>query len=178
MTVARLQPQPSLLPVVGMRAASRADADELLDRWAHPLGPCRRPFGRQDWLLEVDGEPIALATSASTVSRTVAGFARGQVVELARIARAPEHPGALRVALRLWRDHLAQRWPHWPVEAAVSYGMPGTKGDIYRFDGWERVAVIRPSGGSGTWTRARPAVNDIGDGKKTLWVWRYGVSHR
>jgi hypothetical protein len=163
----------TLVPAFGMEPCDDELADALLIRWDHPLGPCNRPFGRQDWLMTIDGEPVALATSASTVSKTVAGFERGQVVELARIARHPDHPFVLRVALRLWRAYLAERWPYWPVAAAVSYAIPGTPGDIYRFDGWERVGVTRPSGGSGTWTRARPRVNDISDGKKTLWRYQY-----
>lgn len=95
---------------------------------------------------------------------------RGELVELARIARSPEHPRLMRVMLRLWSAYLAERWPYWSAPLAVSYAMPGTRGDIYRFDGWIRVGPRKPSGGSGTWTRARPAVNDLADGVKTLWV--------
>jgi hypothetical protein len=32
------------------------------------------------------------------------------------------------------------------------------------------VIETRAIDGSGTWTRARPAVNDAADGVKTLWV--------
>jgi hypothetical protein len=165
------------------RAVDGDLADALLASWGHPLGECNRPFGREDWVLEIDGRPAALATSASTVSGSVlvdgeaaerVGIARswdrGEVVELARIARAPDHPRVMRVMLRLWSAYLAERWPYWAAPLAVSYAMPGTKGDIYRFDGWIRVGTRKPSGGSGTWTRARPAVNDVGDGVKTLWV--------
>lgn len=163
----------TLVPAFAMEPCDDVTADTLLERWEHPLGPCNRPFGRQDWLMAIDGEPVAVCVSASTVSDTVAGYARGQVVELARIARHPAHRFVLRVALRLWRVYLAERWPYWPVAAAVSYALPGTPGDIYRFDGWERVGAVRPSGGSGTWTRARPRVNDVADGRKTLWRYRF-----
>jgi hypothetical protein len=166
----------SFVPAFSMEPCEPDHADALLARWKHPLGPCGRPFGRQDWLMAIDGQPVAVCVSASTVSATAAGYGRGELVELARIARHPDHRYVLRVALRLWRVYLAERWPYWSVAAAVSYAMPGTRGDIYRFDGWERVGVVKPSGGSGTWTRARPRVNDIGDGKKTLWRYRYDAA--
>jgi hypothetical protein len=40
-----------------------------------------------------------------------------------------------RVMLRLWRDYLAGRWDYWPVEAAVSYALPGKEGNLSRSDG-------------------------------------------
>lgn len=164
----------SLFPVVSMCAASQDEVDGLLVEWAHPLGACNRPFGMQHWVLSVEQQPVACAVSASLVSahvRTDDGrvFQRGECVELARIGRHPDWPGILRVALRLWRDVFALRWPYWPVVARVSYAMPGTLGDIYRFDGWQRWGARRPSGGSGTWTRANPEVNKVGNGIKTLW---------
>lgn len=165
--------QPSLEQVGGLRLVDGGFADELLTSWDHPLGECNRPFGRQDFVFDLDGYPIALATSASTVSKTVAGFTRYQVTELARIARHPDHPHILRVMLRLWRCYCAQRWPYWPVSAAVSYAMPGTTGDIYRFDGWERVGKCQVSRGGGTWTLTSPKVSQIDDGVKTLWRYVY-----
>lgn len=163
----------ALFPVVGVRSAGRSETDALLQEWEHPLGPCRRPFGQQGWVMEEDGRPLAVAVSASTVSRTVEGYSRQEVVELARLARAPDEPHALRPLLRLWRVYLAPRWPYWPVSAAVAYAMPGTLGDLYRFDGWERVGRRRKSPGGGTWTIRDPAVSRIGDGIKTLWLYRY-----
>jgi hypothetical protein len=165
------QPQ---LPVMEVRCVDAHTANALLTAWEHPLGECNRPFGREDWLLEIDGRSAALATSASIVSSTSPVFGhswrRDECVELARIVRSPYHPRVMRVMLRLWSEYLAARWPYWQPPLAVSYAMPGTKGDIYRFDGWTRVGVRRPSGGGGTWTRTRPSVNDIADGVKTLWV--------
>lgn len=164
---------PSLLPVLGVRPAVRSETDHLLKLWKHPLGPCRRPFGHQGWILEEESRPLALAVSASTVSRTVEEYRRQEVVELARLARDSAEPFALRALLRLWRVYLARRWPYWPVRAAVAYAMPGTPGDLYRFDGWERVGRRRKSPGGGTWTIRDPAVSRIADGVKTLWLYRY-----
>lgn len=80
----------------------KADANALLRHWDHPLGEWRRPFGAQYFGLAVDGQAAAVAVSGSTVGATSAGFRRRQCVELGRIARAPEHPGIMRVMLRLF----------------------------------------------------------------------------
>jgi hypothetical protein len=155
----------------------RAEANRLLEDWAHPLGPCKRPFGQQAYAFDIDGAPVAVAVSASIVSKQITDkegrvYLRGEVVELARIARHPDHRGILRPMLRLWRDYLAPSWPYRSVAAAISYAMPGTLGDIYRFDGWERIRKCEVSRGGGTWTK-NPQVSGIGDGVKTLWLWRY-----
>lgn len=170
--------QLSMAPLMALRAASDDEADDLLTRWEHDLGPCNRPFGSSSWVLDIDGQAAGVAVSASTVSDTVRMddgrvFKRGELVELARIARAPEHPYLLRVLIRLWRAYVAPLWHCWPVVAAVSYATPGRTGDLYRFDGWQFGGIRRPSGGSGTWTRANPEVNRIGDGKKRLYLWPY-----
>lgn len=163
--------------IITFRTVKLAEANELLTRWDHPLGPCHRPFGSMSNVLVVDGEPVAVTVAASIVSPTVDSYARRQVVELARIGRAPEARWALRPTLRLWRAVLAHRWPYWPVEAAVSYALPGTPGDIYRFDGWRRVKECKPArpGKSSTWSR--PSASDqIGDGRKTLWIFEYPIT--
>ena len=154
---------------------TRDQANRLLLAWEHPLGEYRRPFGYQAWGMAVDGEAIAVVVSGSTVSARVEGdLHRRNVVELARIARSPAHPGAMRAMLRLWRDYLAPRWPHWPVEAAVSYALPGKAGNLYRFDGWRKIGTRAPSGGGGTWS-GRPVAAGIADGRKTLFVYAYGA---
>lgn len=164
-----------MFPIVAVHDVALADANRLLEQWAHPLGACRRPFRSECHVMTVEGEPVAVTVSASIVSATVAGRARGTVVELARIARAPGAPWVLRPMLRIWRATLAPRWACWPVAAAVAYALPGTPGDIYRFDGWHRAGSVAPSGGGGTWSR-RPVVNDVGDGRKSLWLFEYGIA--
>jgi hypothetical protein len=142
-------------------------ANQLLVRWGHDLGPCRRPFASDCWTFNVDGEPIAVAISASTVSTTVAGYRRREVVELARLCSSTDW--ANRLMLRWWREVGARRWPCWTVTAAVSYSVRGKTGNLYRFDGWELVGENHGSAGGGTWSNTRP---DGGKGKK-LWLWRY-----
>jgi hypothetical protein len=159
---------------------SRKEANLLVERFEHPLGAARRPFGHDCWGLAVDGEAIAVAMGLSTVSARVhKDLVRGNVVELGRLARHSDHPRVLRVMLRCWTDFLAQRWPYWEVEAAVSYALNGLRGkprvkagDLYRFDGWTKIPGVRRSGGGGTWSRA-PKANEIGDGTKTLFIYRY-----
>jgi hypothetical protein len=160
---------PIELTPASLRRTNRSEADELLVRWGHRLGPCRRPFGQQAYVLCVDHEPVSIAVSASVVSSTVAGYRRDQVVELARLCSAPGRAWASRVILRLWREVAAPRWPYWPVLAAVSYSLNAQhRGHLYRHDGWERVAVR----GGGTWS-ARREPGDPAFGSKTLWIWRY-----
>jgi hypothetical protein len=164
-----------MLPVVAADEITVDEANALMVAWAHPLGACERPFEQRAHALAIDGEVVAATIGASTVSATCGGQARGELVELARIVRHPDYAWVLRVMLRLWRAVLIRDWQSWPVLAAVSYAMPGTPGDIYRFDGWERVGATRSSAGGGTWSN-RPAVNDIGDGVKTLWRYQYAPS--
>jgi hypothetical protein len=125
--------------------------------------------------LDVAGEPLAVASSGSIVSATVAGRQRRVVVELARLGRHPEHPHVLRAMLRLWRLYLVDCWrrEYWPVEMAVAYALPGKSGDLYRFDGWTRIGKCKPSGGGGTWSGSAPKANAIADGVKTLWVYDF-----
>ena len=151
-----------------------AEANTLLVAWGHRLGPCTRLFSQRAYALLVDGEPVSLAMSASAVSGTVTGYRRDQVVELARLCSAPGHAWASRVMLRLWREVFAQRWPDWPVEAAISYSQNAHhRGDLYRFDGWERVRTDagHPPGRTATW--AKYGADHPARGPKSLWVWRY-----
>lgn len=151
---------------------TRRQANDLLHTFGHPLGPYNRPFGFQAWGLAVDGMAVAVAVSGSTVGARAAGYDRRQVVDLARIARHPAHPGVMRVMLRLWRDYLARRWEHWPVQAAVSYALPGKVGNLYRFDGWRNAGKCKPWAGGGTWSNPSKA-NSIADGVKSVFVYEY-----
>lgn len=161
----------SLFPLATFEAISDVDADLLYTAWGHYLGPCDRPFGRQDFGLFVGGQIVSAATSASTVSATCDAFSRFEVVELARIASKPSERWATRVSLRLWRELAPAEWTrkyreHWPVvRACVSYSNETRhKGDIYRFDGWRRAGVMRGSTGGGTYTSKQQRED------KALWI--------
>lgn len=100
---------------------------------------------------------------------------RGEILELARLCADPVHRNwATQPMLRLWRQVAAPRWPHWPVVAAVSYSQNARHGgNIYRWDGWTKIADnVGHSGGGGAWTRKRYATA-AAHGPKSLWLWRY-----
>lgn len=167
-----------ILPGCSVVECSEIDltrANELLSRWGHYLGPIHRPFGAQAFVMKTVGEPVAVAVSASTVSTMVAGYKRGEVVELARMCVAPEERWATRVMLRLWREVFALAWSaYWIPKAAVAYSQNlRHDGNVYRFDGWQKITDQAGSSGGGTWSNKRNATDAV-HGKKTLWLWRYG----
>ena len=189
------------LPVAGLLPVPLARANSLLEKWGHYLGPVNRPFGSQSWTFEVAGQAVAVAVSASTVSEHVAyldslpifaltkkgrlgeqvgqltyrvRLSRGELVELARLCSAPDCHWATRPMVRLWREVAAPLWPHWQLTAAIAYSQNSRhQGDIYRWDGWVKVADNCGSSGGGAWSRKRYATDAV-HGRKTLWLWRYG----
>jgi hypothetical protein len=165
-------------PLAQLQEVGSAEANRLLVEWAHYLGSCSRPFGRQGWALVVDGRPVSVAVSASTVSAHLVGpegrrFRRNELVELARLCS--KSPWATRVMLRLWREVAAPAWPYRTPRAAVAYSRNTRhEGNTYRFDGWRKVTDrAGTSSGGGTWTRTRQAA-DPAAGPKTLWFWDLG----
>jgi hypothetical protein len=167
-------------PPIEVRIIDRRQSNTLLKLWSHELGAETRPFGYSAFALVVFGEVLAVATSGSTVSKSVdagLGLTRLNTIELTRICRSPEPhaKGVLRVILRLWRDFLAARYP--PKNAAatspvalVTYSLPGKPGHIYRTDGWVRVRECRAWGGGATWSG--PSRADALGGDKALWIHR------
>lgn len=161
------------MPLVAVNRLEIDLANALIEQWGHNLGACLRPFHQEAFGLEVSRRIVAVAVSASIVSTTVNGFARNEVVELARQCADPSCSWANRVLIRLWRECCAQLWPCWPVKAAVSYSQNARhRGDLYRFDGWEKFTESAGSSGGGTWTAKRKS-SDAVSGSKTGWMWRY-----
>ncbi|MDG4784392.1 hypothetical protein O7626_00330 [Micromonospora sp. WMMD1102] len=173
--------QPVLVATAaGLTPAAIETANGLLADWGHNLGPCRRPFGSEGWVLEVAGRPVSVAVSASTVGSTAAGYPRGELVELARLCSAPGCRWATRVMLRLWREVAGPAWSYWPARAAVAYSQNDRhEGRIYRFDGWRRVTdrAGAPPGPNATWTKHRGPGHPAA-GPKSLWLWEYPQPHR
>lgn len=167
-----------LVPAAGFFETDLGVANALIEDWGHYLGVNKRPFGAQAWRLDVAGEPVSVAISASTVSSTVAGFGRGHVVELARLCTKPGQRWATRVMLRLWREIGGPAWQqrYWRPVAAVAYS-DNTRhpGNIYRLDGWRRVTDAAGSTGGGTWSTARGADHPA-RGPKSLWLWEYATA--
>ena len=164
----------NLFPVVAFDLIDNRSADRALEQWGHWLGGCNRPFGRQSWGLTVHGVLAGVAVSASTVNATCGGFERREVVELARLCAHPSHRDVTRVVLRLWRKVAPGAWgaEYWLVRALVSYANAVRhRGDIYRFDGWKKVAEVASSGGGGTWSRPRRPGE-----RKTVWAFELECS--
>lgn len=156
-----------LWPIVRFDRIESDEADAALQRWGHWLGGCNRPFGRQDFGLYLFDELVAVAVSASTVSARCGPYERHSVVELARLCADPAHRDLTRVAIRLWRKIAPVCWSanYWPVVACVSYANSTRhRGDVYRFDGWRKVADMPGSTGGGNWSRRK-----LGE-PKSLWV--------
>jgi hypothetical protein len=157
----------SLFPLARFESIPLETANAALDLWQHFLGEFDRPFGYQAFGLYVDDDLVTVAVSASTINPTCGGWPRRRVVELARLCSAPRQRWATRVGLRLWRVLAPREWTreYWPVDAVVSYSNAARhSGDIYRFDGWTKVADVRPSGAGGTWARQKGE-------RKSVWVY-------
>lgn len=160
---------PGAFPVVAFDRIDDAAADNALVAWGHWLGACNRPFGRQSFGLFIEQALLAVAVSASTVNGHCGGFDRAEVVELARLCAHPHHRDLTRVALRLWRKISPGFWSgqYWPVVALVAYS-DSTRhtGDLYRFDGWKKVADARGSEVA-NWGRGKRRINP-----KRVWAFR------
>lgn len=160
----------TLFPLAAFDRIDRQMSDARLVAWGHYLDVCDRPFGLQDFGLFVKGELVSVAVSASTVSATCAGRPRLTIVELARLCTHPQYRWATRLCLRLWREIAPEEWrrEYWPVAAAVSYqSAVRHTGNIYRFDGWTKVASTAGSGGGGTYSTKKPRE------PKDVWLYSY-----
>ena len=157
----------NLFPLATFDAIDEATARDRCIRWEHYLGPSDRPFGEQYFGLSVAGELVSVAVSASTAGVTCGGWPRKEVVELARLVTAPGERWATRVCLRFWRELAPRCWSkYWPVRACVSYS-DNTRhsGNIYRFDGWSKVADYAGSSGGGTYSTKKAYT------PKSVWVY-------
>lgn len=156
----------TLFPLASFDRIDNVVADNRLLEWGHYLGDCNRPFGRQSFALFVGGTIVSVAVSASTVSATCAGRPRETVLELARLCTEPNARWATRVCLRFWRELAPSHWRYWPVQALVSYQSAiRHTGDVYRFDGWTKVADTPGSSGGGTWASKKERE------PKALWIY-------
>lgn len=156
--------QQSLIqPIVALEVISLAEANIWLERSEHKMGPLHR--GNQDAICHAlvgpDGEPVAVATASYLIGGRVQGapwLTRSKTVELSRLCAS--RPGLCRVMLRLWREFA---WPCLWGQWAMSYQDAAQhSGNIYRFDGWERVGFARGVVDKRT---GRPA--------RHKWVWQW-----
>jgi hypothetical protein len=157
----------SLFPFVAFEAVPLATANVCLERWGHRMGPVRRPCSDTiQHALLCEGQPLAVAVTAGLVRPSVGGglvhLTRENTRELARVCAA--RPGLSRVVLRLWREFV---FPALKVRYAISYQDAALHtGDLYRFDGWRRLAFSRAGG-----TDARSGRKGR---NKWIWLWEAG----
>lgn len=158
--------QTTLLDSAGVvwRSTTIEEANASLVAWGHRMGPMNRPdYGDLTAQgLYHDGTMVAVACTAGLVRAAVGNcpwLTRANAIELARLCAV--RPGLCRVALRLWREFT---FPGIGREFAVSYQDADIhSGNVYRFDGWSRVAYN--GGGSVDQRTGRVGRN------KWVWVW-------
>lgn len=154
---------PLLFPDVAFRSIDRDTLNQCLVVWGHRMGPVRRPTGGWSHALLVDGEPMAVAATDMLIRPRVAGLGRHEAIELSRLCAA--RPDLSRVILRLWRAFvfptLCQEcgfvWALSYQDAAIH------SGNLYRFDGWLRLATSRSGTDLRTGRKGR---------RKVIWGWR------
>lgn len=157
-----------LIPIASFEPIELSEANSLLEKWEHKMGPLRR--GNQGaWChaLLHNNEPVAVTTASYLIAAQVGGapyLTRENTVELSRLCAA--RSGLCRVALRMWREFVfptLKHPEHGPFKWAVSYQDADLhNGNTYRNDGWSRMARSR----SGPDTRSgRPG--------RDKWVWVY-----
>lgn len=154
---------PSCFPAVRFCQIGRGALNERLLAWGHRMGPVRRPTGGWSHGLFHDDELVAVVATDTLIRPRVAGLTRQEAIELSRLCAA--RPDLSRVALRLWRAFvfpaLCQRHGFcW----AISYqDAHAHSGNLYRFDGWTRLATSRSGTDSRSGRRGR---------SKVIWGWR------
>jgi hypothetical protein len=164
----------SLFPFVSFDRVTLAQANARLEEWGHRMGPLQRggadTAGGDAFALCAEGRPVAVVTHSYLIAGVVGGglwhLTRENTVELSRLCACRPH--LCRVALRLWRELV---FPTLGRPYAISYQDRDLHtGATYRFDGWERHAVVLHSGRD---TRTGRRGRD-----KYVWVWPRGSLQR
>jgi hypothetical protein len=134
-----------IAPLVTFDSISLDELNRCLIAWGHHMGPWGRPDFRQ-WFhgLRLDGELVAVTAAADLIrSPCAGGFTRAEALELGRVCAARRF--WCKAALRLWRESvfpaLCRKHGYgW----AISFQDTNLhQGDLYRGDGWIRVAGSR-----------------------------------
>lgn len=153
-----------MFPLAAFNKIELGEANRLLSAWGHRMGPLLRGNSQAQHChaLEVHGVPVSVVCTSSLIREVVGGglkhMDRSNTVELSRLCAA--EPWACRVALRLWREVV---FPGTGARYAVSYqDAVMHSGNIYRFDGWERLGFSSSGTDSRTGRKGR---------RKWIWVW-------
>lgn len=159
--------EPSFLPpLVSFDSIDLDELNRCLVAWGHRMGPLNRPMGVGPLHgLMHHGRTVAVAATAGLMAERCSGLGRDQAVELARVCAVRRD--LCRVVLRLWREFV---FPMLGREWAVSYqDTAHHSGNLYRFDGWQRLGTSH----SGTDRRSGRKGRD-----KVIWGWRLPTSAR
>ncbi len=157
-----------LPPLVHLEAIDRSTLNRCLVEWRHQMGEWNRPITKE-WLTGLfhHGVPVAVLAAGPLIRERCAGFGRADAFELGRVCAARRDLN--RAALRLWREFIfpaicaAEGYP-----LVISYQDAVIhSGDLYRFDGWQRIGASR----SGTDTRS-------GRKGRSKVIWAWGDLHR
>ena len=153
-------------PLASFDLIDRDEANACLVRWAHQMGAINRPLFRDpiDFGLRRGRELIAVAT-ADTLIRPTAQLERSNAFELSRLCAATSR--ATRLMLRLWTEiGYPEIVRAWGTPWAISYQNAVLHvGDLYRFDGWVKLAYS--TGGRDP----RALFNTVTARRRVLWGW-------
>ena len=151
-------------PIARLEAVDLATLNACLEAWRHKMGPWRRPTYR-GWFhaLFHHDEPVAVTAAGDLIRERCAGFTRDQAIELGRLCAA--RPDLCRVMLRLWREMVfPDLCRAHGCEWALSYQDAVLhSGNLYRFDGWTRLATSRSGTDRRSGRRGR---------NKVVWGWK------
>lgn len=153
-------------PLASFDLIEREEANRALLAWGHRMRPINRPSFKApiDYGLRVSGDLVALVT-ADTLIRPTCAFDRNEAFELSRLCAKDR--ALSRVVLRLWREiGMPQIVRAWGTPWAVSYqNALMHRGDLYRFDGWQRV------GWSTGGCDPRAAAETVSAKRRVIWGW-------
>lgn len=152
-----------LRPTIYVDSLELHEANKLLERWGHLMGPCNRGNGfSRCHALYHEEMPQAVTITSGLIRESVAGvdyLNRSNCIELSRLCA--KRPGLCRVMIRLWREFV---FPQLGYQYAISYQDSALhSGATYRFDGWERVSFSH----SGKDSRSGRQGRD-----KYVWLWK------
>jgi len=152
-----------LLSLARFDRVDLAEANVLLVKWGHKMGPLNRPFEPDCFALFHEEHPVCVVAHANLIAPHVGGglshITRENGIELARLCAGS--PDYCRIGLRLWREMV---FPQLGKEWAVSYQDAVLhSGNLYRFDGWTRAGFSS----SGTDKRS-----GLKGRRKWIWLWK------
>lgn len=160
-------------PLISFDRIDRDEMNECLVAWAHRMGPINRPTFKEpvDFGLRICGELVAVVAADSLI-RPTCGFSRSDAFELSRLCAKDR--ALTRAAIRLWREVAMPLIVRaWGTPWAISYqNAVMHRGDLYRFDGWQRV------GWSAGGADPRAAGGTVSAKRRVIWGWHADHSIR